>query len=178
MKKIVMLVMVVFIGIMPSLASAADKTELATQLMKSLGFDAMLESVRTDAGKMVEGQMDGIIVQLRKTYPNIPDSVMKQFRVSGQELNRRIINSWSSTEAAKIYSATLIDGLPENDMRAAIEHYTAAAGQRELKTINDAVKKTNAYIMGSIQRETEGAMNDFLNEIRSSVEKARSGQVK
>ena len=170
------LVVVILIGATSNIALAADKTELAKNLMQVLGFDSMLESVRKDTIKMVESQMDGIITQLRNSNPNIPDSTMKEFKVAAQEFGSRITNSWNSAEAAKIYSTSLVDGLPESDMRAAIEHYKTPEGQRELKVINDAVSKTNGYIMGSIQKETEAAMKDFLGEIKLIVERARSKQ--
>lgn len=174
MKKIMMLVVVILIGTTSNIALAADQPELAKHLMQVLGFDSMLESVRQDTIKMVEGQMDGIIAQLRNSNPNIPESTLKEFRVAAQEFNHRVTNSWNSTEAGRIYSASLVDGLPESDMRAAIEHYKTPEGQRELKVMNEAVKKTNSYIMGSIQKETELAMKDFLGEIRSIAAKARS----
>jgi hypothetical protein len=84
------------------------------------------------------------------------------------------MDSWNSTEAARIYSSALVDGLPESDMLAAIEHYKTEEGQRELKVINDAVKKTNAYIMVSIKQESEAAMKDFLSDIKVIFERARS----
>lgn len=61
-------------------------------------------------------------------------------------------------------------------MRAAIEHYKTTEGQRELKVINEAVGKTNAYIMGTIQIEIEGAMKDFLGEINLIDTRARDNQ--
>ncbi len=176
MKRVMMFVVVMLIGTTSNIALAADQTELAKDLMQVLGFDSMLESVRKDTIKMVEGQMDGIIAQLRNSNPNISDSTLKEFKAAAQEFGHRITNSWNSAEAARIYSASLVDGLPESDMRAAIEHYKTPEGQRELKVINDAVKKTNSYIMGSIQKETELAMKDFLGEIRSIAERARASK--
>lgn len=58
-------------------------------------------------------------------------------------------------------------------MRAAVDHYQTPEGQRELKVINEAAKKMNNYVMLSIQKESEAAMKDFLNRLRSIGERMR-----
>lgn len=70
MKKSMMFVFVMLICATSNFALAADKNDLAKDLMQVLGFDSMLESVRKDTIKMVEGQMDGIITQLQNSNPN------------------------------------------------------------------------------------------------------------
>lgn len=173
MKKILFLVVFALVAATSTIAMAADKAEMAKQLMEVLGFDAMLESVRLDTIKMVDGQMNGMIAQLRNSNPNISNSVLKELNAAAQDFSRRIMNSWNSAEAARIYSAALVDGLPENEMVAAIEHYKTPEGRRELKVINDAVKKSNVYIMTSIQKESDAAMKDFLRDIRSIADRER-----
>ena len=175
MKKIyLLLVVVILVAVSSGAACAADRTGQAKDLMSVLGFDAMLESVRRDAGKMVEEQIDGVSAQLQRTNPGMPDATRQEFRAAAQKMGRRVSGSWSPAEAAKIYAGTLIDGLPEADMRAAIEHYKTPEGQRELRVINDAVGKTNSYIMQSIQTETDLAMKDFLREIKELGERDRN----
>ena len=176
MKIVKVFLFVLLIGATSNVAIASDQADLSKQLMQALGFDAMLESVRKDTIKMVEGQMDGVIGQIHTSYPNIPDATMKEFTVAAQKFGRRVSDSWNSAEAARIYSTSLVDGLPENDMRAAIDHYNTPEGQRELKVINEAMNKTNAYIMGSVQKETDVAMKDFLKEIKLIFEKARNNR--
>lgn len=176
MKMVKVFLVVLLISTTSNIAIAADQSDLSKQLMQAIGFDSMLESVRKDTIKMVEGQMDGVIGQIRNSYPNIPDATMKEFKVAAQKFGRRITDSWSPSEAARIYSTSLVDGLPEKDMRAAIEHYNTPEGQRELKVINEAMNKTNGYIMGSIQKETDTAMKDFLRELKLIGERARNNR--
>lgn len=176
MKMVMVLLVALLIGATSDISIAADQSDLSKQLMQVLGFESMLESVRKDTIKMVEGQMDGVIGQIQNSNPNIPDTTIKEFKAAAQKFGRRITDSWSSIEAAKIYSTSLVDGLPEKDMRAAIVHYNTPEGQRELKVVNEAMNKTNGYIMGSIQKETGTAMKDFLNEIKEIAERARNNR--
>lgn len=172
MKMVKVLIVGILVLAMSNIAAAAENVDLPKQLMQALAFDSMLEGVRKDTQKMVATQMDGMIAQIQKSNPAIPDSVISEFRTAAQVFGRRICDAWSPSEAAEIYSTALVDGMPENEMRAAIEHYKTPAGQRELKVINDAMNKTNAYIMGSIQKETEAAMKDFLAEISRISQRA------
>lgn len=175
--KMLKLVLIGLLLVMTSnVAVAEDKAELSKQLMQVLGFDSMLESVRKDTSDMINEQMNSIIGQMRGSFPNLSDAVMKEFEVAAQHFGNRVSVSWKPSEAAGIYLTTLADGLPENDMRAAIEHYKTPEGQRELKVINEAAKKMNTYILGSIKRETDGGMKDFLMEVKQIVERERSRQ--
>jgi 4-hydroxyphenylpyruvate dioxygenase-like putative hemolysin len=176
MKMLKVFFVVLLLCMTSNFALAGDQTDLSKQLMQTLGFDLMLESVRKDTVKMVEGQMDSIIGQMRNSFPNMPEATLKEFEAAAQAFGSRITDSWNSSEAAKIYSTSLVDGLPEKDMRAAIEHYKTPEGQRELKVINEAAKKMNGYIMRSIQKETDVAMKDFLREVKLISERARNRQ--
>ncbi|RNC68054.1 MAG: hypothetical protein ED859_11525 [Desulfuromonadales bacterium] len=177
MKVLKMIFVVLLLLTTSNVAIAEDKVELSKQLMQVLGFDSMLESVRKDTAKMIDEQMNSIIGQMRNSFPNMPDDVMKEFEIAAQGFGNKISISWKPSEAARIYSTTLGDGLPEKDMRAAIEHYKTPKGQQELKVINEAATKMNAYIMGSIKQETDLAMRDFLREVTQIAERARKRQV-
>ncbi len=159
---------------MSSNALDADRSELAKELMNVLGFNAMLEATRQESIKMAEGQMNSVLSQIRQSNPKIDNEIMKELNASAQEFTRRVINSWDSMEAAKIYSAALIEGLPEKDMRAAIEHYRTPEGQKELEVITAAAQSMNSYISQRIQKETDAAMKDFLTQLRSIAERLKN----
>jgi hypothetical protein len=178
MNKIKLLLVAILILTTSNISIAADRSEQGKQLMNVLGFSDILESQRSSAAKMVEDQMNVIITQLQKSIPNMPETVITEFRVAAQKFGSRIMNSWNSTEATKIYSSALIEGFSEDEISAAIAHYKTPQGKKELKIINEAVAKLNRYLMGSIQKETELAMKDFLNELKIIVDREKRKQLK
>ena len=174
--KILVLAAFLLIGATSNAALAADQAQTAKTLMQVLGFDAMLESVQNDTAKMVQAQMEVIVNQFRNSNPDITEEIVKEFEAAVQRFGSRINDSWDSAEAAKIYASSLVEGLPESEMQAALKHYRTPEGQRELKVMNEAVAKTNGYIMGSIQKETEAAMHDFMKEIDAITDRALINQ--
>ena len=173
MKKIVFILMLI-VAVTANNALAADKNDLAKDLMKAIGFDSMLESIHQDTVNMVKGQMDSMLAQIRQANPNITDEVMKEFNAAAQDFSSRVMNSWNTAEAAKIYSSALVDGLSEKDIRAAIEHYRTTEGQKELKVISAAAQKMNGYIMSNIKKEIDAATKDYVSQLRSIVERYKN----
>ncbi|MGD0279984.1 MAG: hypothetical protein ABSC11_11830, partial [Smithella sp.] len=114
--------------------------------------------------------------QLQNSNPNISEAAINEFRVAAQKFGGRITNSWNSAEAANIYLSTLIEGFTEDQMNGAIDHYKTSQGKKELIVINEAVNKLSKYISESIQKETELAMNDFLNEVKIIGEREKRKQ--
>ena len=102
MKKLILFVVATMVVISSGAAFGADRSGQAKDLMNVLGFDAMLESVRSDAAKMVEEQIDGVIAQLQSSNPGMPEATRKEFRAAAQKLGRKVSGSWSPAEAAKI----------------------------------------------------------------------------
>jgi hypothetical protein len=176
MKKIIVILISVLLLLASKVAVAEDSTELSKQFMHVIGFDSMLESARKDTADTIEEEVNGIIEQMRNSLPNLPDSVMKEIEFAAQRFGSKVSSSWKPSEAAEIYSTALAAGLPEKDMRAAIEHYKTPEGQRELIVINEAAKKMNAYILGSIKHKTDEGMKDFLVEVKQIMENERKRQ--
>lgn len=173
-KNVVVALLTLLLAASFNTVHAADRDAQAKELMNALGLDALLQGARQQSAKMAGDQMDSMLKRIRQSNPAIDDEAMKELKAAAQQYVERINTSWNTQEAAKIYAAALVEGLPEQEMKAATEHYRTAEGQRELKVIAVAQQSMANYIAQSMQKETEAAAQTFLTEVRAISERGRS----
>jgi hypothetical protein len=173
MKRILLIIAVFFLASSTLSAEEAGRITLAKQLAEVFGFEATMEDLKKQTEFSVDRQISQMMDQFKKSFSNVPPQLMKELAAAAEEFSHKVRNSWNAAEAAKVYSTALADVLPENELRASIEHYRTPEGQHQLKAINEAASKLNAYILGSIQQATEAATQEFFSRIRFIAEKAR-----
>jgi hypothetical protein len=132
-----------------------------------------MEELKKAAQLSVDGQMSQMMDQVRKSFSGVPAEYLNELTAAGEEFARKVSSAWDSGEAAKVYSAALADVLPEKELRASIQHYRTPEGQQELKAMNEAAFKLNAYILNSTQQAYEAGMREFVSRVRSISEKTR-----
>ena len=173
MKKIIFVISILLLLSSPLGAQETKHSQLAIQFADVMGLDKMLQNSKLQAEHSAQQQFSQIMDQLKKSSPNMPDQYLKDLQEAGAEFVSKISLAWDSAEAARVYTSTLAENLPEDELRKSIEHYQTPQGQNELKAINEAAAKLNAYILSSSQEACQAATNEFLYKLRLSAEKAK-----
>jgi hypothetical protein len=157
-------------------ASQQDKVQLSKELAEALGFEAMLTQLQTQSQQAMEKQMEEMVLQFKQSLPQMPEKFTNELLAGAKEFGQKAASSWDPAEAARIYSEALTSSLSEADMRAAIAIYKTPEGQRQLKAINEAAAKMNAYVIGSMQQSMKEAMPQFIERLKATAMKVKQEQ--
>ncbi len=173
MKKLLLAFTATLLVFSNSYAQDIERSVLAKQLAEVLGFETMMAGLRNQTQLSADQQVSQMMGQFKKSFPNIPPQFMKELGEAGAVFVQKTSTAWDTAEAARIYSGALADVLPENELRASIEHYRSSEGQLQLKAISEAAAKLNAYVLSSIQQASQAGTQEFISKLKLIVEKAR-----
>jgi hypothetical protein len=157
-------------------AQETPSTAPVKELAEVLGFESMMKELRDQTQQSTELQVSQMMGQFERSFPQMPESFMKELSEAATEFAQKVSTAWDPSEAARIYSSGLSEALSEDEMREAIKHYGSAEGQRQLKAINEAAGRMNTYVLTSINTATEQATQDFIQRLQLLAEKARREQ--
>jgi hypothetical protein len=173
MKRILLIIAFLFLASSGLSAQEAERAPLAKQLAEVLGFEATMEALKKQTQLAVDQQISQVMDQIGKSFSNMPPEFIKELTAAAQEFSHKVSTAWDTAEAAKVYSTALADVLPEEELRASIQHYRTPEGQHQLKAISEAGSKLTVYILSSVQQANDAAMREFISKVRLISEKAR-----
>ena len=167
MRKVLFALVLVLSMSVSAFAQETSSSDRVRELMKAISFNNMLELFHARSNHAVENQTRQMLAQLQKSFPGIPEDLMSELNRATDEFKRKMNSSWSTDEAARVYSSTLAKQLTEKDIQRSIEHYSTPEGKKEIKAIIEAAMKMNNYIEQSMQKESEVAISEFIARIRA-----------
>lgn len=177
MKTILVLAAILFLGTAStSLAEPQEQLNLAKEFSEVLGFQSMFNSLKAQTDRSLDQQIAQIMQQFRRELAGVPNDFFEEMDVAANEYMAKVKNAWNAQEAADIYARALAELLPPQELRKAIDHYRTPEGQNELKAINEAASRLNAYIAKNIQQASAVGLQEFIAKVKAGAIRARQRQ--
>jgi predicted GTPase len=148
-------------------AMAQDAT--AAQLANSLHLTERIVEMKATSIRSQQRQIDQMLAQLEKSVPNMNPAQRDALRAAATKMLTQVMNSWSSEEASRIYTAYLTAQLPAEAVSKTIGFYSSPEGQKALVVIGEAEKAMVSYITSSSEKAMGAAYPVFMNDMKAVV---------
>lgn len=151
---------------------APVSTEVSEKFAEAMGLDKMLEGIMEQTRSSMMASISDLSANLRAQLPNLNEDQEKALDDIFRDYIDQIIDSVDPVQAAEIYSSTIADGLPEEEIEAATDYYSSPEGQRLLLVVNEAAAGLNEYVLNQIMaatKDAQGVMFERVGEFSASV---------
>ena len=169
------------IGILVFLSQAAfavetspEREALIKNFAETMGTAQILENAQEQVKKMVKGQGDSMIANMRKS--GLSESALAEIHDAFDDVMHQVLSSWDSTEAYNIYAKAIAEEMSDDDLQKTIVFYKSDEGKRSSAAIGQAATKMQAYVQGSIEQAMDPAMKIFMDKIKTIVARDRAAQ--
>ena len=149
--------------------SAMAQDASAAQLANSLHLNERITEMKAVTISSQQRQIDQMLAQLEKSIPNMSPAQRDALRAAATKMLAQVMNSWSSEEASRIYTAHLTAHLPAEAVSKTIGFYSSPEGQKALVVIGEAEKAMVNYISGSSEKAMGAAYPVFMNELKATM---------
>lgn len=168
---------VLLAGGMTAQAAEPGREALVADFTQATGVEAVIESSLRQAEQMVADQQATTVDNLRRA--GLSEPALAEVGVAFDAFAKRVLRSWATDEAARIYAGAIAASMSDEDLRKSVEFFRSSEGQRSLGAAADANTKLQAYIQSSMAQVMGPALKDFTDQVQAitKTDLQRRGQL-
>jgi hypothetical protein len=106
----------------------------------------------------------------------LSDAALQQVQEGFDKVIDQVMTSWTPEEASRIYTTAIADSMSDDDLKKSIAFYHSSEGQKSLSAANEAGRKLQEYIQGSMTKAMEPALKEFMEQVRAIAAAERKKQ--
>lgn len=146
-------------------AAESDREALVADFTRATGVEAVIESSLDQAEKMVVDQQATTVDSLRRA--GLTEPALAEVGLAFDAFTKRVLRSWSTEEAARIYAGAIAEAMSDEDLRKSVAFFKSNEGKRSLDAAASANTKLQTYIQSSMAQVMGPALKDFSDQVQT-----------